>query len=83
VKPAPVKEGAKRDEALYQRARALFQEAARSHDTWLEGFLRSVGPKLRDGIALSPRQLSVLEQNLGKYKLAMLNREAVRRALRA
>lgn len=87
VRPAPapvhVKEEAPRDEGLYQRTRALYQEAHRNRDTWLEEFLRSVGPKLRDGIALSPRQLSVLEQNLGKYKLAMLNREAVRRALRA
>jgi hypothetical protein len=67
-----------RDEALYQRSRKLFQEAAKDHDTWLEGFLRSVGPKLRDGETLSPRQLEVLEQNMKRYKLAAI-KEALKK----
>jgi hypothetical protein len=79
--PVSVQVEPQRDEELYQRSRKLFQEATRSHDTWLEGFLRSVGPKLRDGIALSPRQLEVLDQNLGKYKVAVY-RAAIRKASR-
>lgn len=64
-KPAP----ASRDEDLYQRLRTLYTEANRHGDQWLKEFLTSVGPRVRDGLALSPKQQDVIQRNLEKYRL--------------
>ena len=59
-----------RDDSLYQRARALYPVAKRKGDQWLLKFLKNVGPRLRDGLPLSPKQQAVLEKNLTQHRLA-------------
>ena len=61
------------DDALLGRMRALWVKAKGANDLWLigkpgeTGFLKSVADRVKDGMALSPKQTEILERNFGRY----------------
>lgn len=58
-----------RDEDFYQRVRHLYSVARDRGDQWLMNFLKNVGPRVRDGQPLSPKQVEVLDRNLDRYNV--------------